>query len=414
MNTSSVNFSKDQARRFLLSHHELFPPRRLEGKAGILSYFSRVGCIQFDPVNIVGRNPQLIFQSRVKDFRVGMLEDLLYKDRLLLDGWDKFASVYRLEDHPNFNWHRERMRKEHDYPAGRVPPEITSSVLDAIRQKGALCSLDFEHQDKMDWFWGIPVRAERAALENLYGMGYLGIDHRSGSRRYFDLIEKLVPQEFLQAPNPLNSLEDYQRWHVLRRIGSLGLANPGSGEHWGGIIGVKSKRRQEIIEELQRGGLVQEVEVESQKRRKFFARSSDLERFQANPLDEHPNQASIIAPLDNLIWDRGAVKWIFDFNYIWEVYKPAQLRKYGHYTLPILFGDRFIARFEPALEKKKGVLKINGWWWEEGVTQNPGISEALIACFEDFLKFLGVGTLRLNESLPPQAELTFLDNLNVL
>lgn len=52
-----------------------------------------------------------------------------------------------------------------------------------------------------------------------------------------------------------------------------------------------------------------------------------------------------IAPLDNIIWDRKFVKEIFDFEYIWEVYKPEKLRQYGYYVLPILLGDKLIARF---------------------------------------------------------------------
>lgn len=54
-----------------------------------------------------------------------------------------------------------------------------------------------------------------------------------------------------------------------------------------------------------------------------------------NGIDVKP-QASFIAPLDNLLWDRKLIKEIFGFEYIWEVYKPVSERRYGYYVLPVL------------------------------------------------------------------------------
>ena len=103
----ALTLSNQQARRFLLAHHRLWPPYELEGKAGALAYVRRVGCIQFDPLNIVGRNPDLVLQSRVSNYRPALLEELLYQDRRLLDGWDKNMSIYAVEDWPCFRRRRE-------------------------------------------------------------------------------------------------------------------------------------------------------------------------------------------------------------------------------------------------------------------------------------------------------------------
>ena len=80
-----LTLTNQQARRFILAHQGLWPPCALEGKSGVLDYIRRVGCIQFDPLNIVGHNPELVLQSRISDFRPVMLQELLYKDRRLLD-----------------------------------------------------------------------------------------------------------------------------------------------------------------------------------------------------------------------------------------------------------------------------------------------------------------------------------------
>ena len=107
----SLTIDKTTARRFVFAHHHLWPPRQLKGKDGVRQYIQHVGAIQFDPINIVGRNPDLVLQSRVADFTLGILDELLYEDRLLLDGWDKMASIYSVGDWPYFARQRARMRQ---------------------------------------------------------------------------------------------------------------------------------------------------------------------------------------------------------------------------------------------------------------------------------------------------------------
>ena len=102
-----MQITRKQARRFLLGHQGLQPPHQYLGKPGILEYIRRVGCIQYDPLNIVGHNPELVLQSRVAGFRPDMLKELLYEDRLLLDGWDKQMSIYCLADWPYLRRWRE-------------------------------------------------------------------------------------------------------------------------------------------------------------------------------------------------------------------------------------------------------------------------------------------------------------------
>jgi uncharacterized protein YcaQ len=94
----TMTLSKAQARRFLLAHHRLWPPRQLEGKMGVLDYVRHAGCIQFDPINVVGCNPDLVLQSRVVGYRAVLLDELLYQDRHLVDGYDKVASIYLTAD----------------------------------------------------------------------------------------------------------------------------------------------------------------------------------------------------------------------------------------------------------------------------------------------------------------------------
>src|SRR5512136_1978564 len=107
MDSVALHLTKAQARRFILTHQGLWPPSALQGKAGVLDFIRHVGSIQFDPLNIVGHNPELVLQARVADFRPAMLRELLYDERRLVDGWDKMVSIYAVEDWPYFVRQRE-------------------------------------------------------------------------------------------------------------------------------------------------------------------------------------------------------------------------------------------------------------------------------------------------------------------
>jgi len=113
-------------------------------------------------------------------------------------------------------------------------------------------------------------------------------------------------------------------------------------------------------------------------------------------------RAVIVAPLDNLLWDRRFVEQLFGFHYRWEVYKPVAERRFGYYVLPILYGDRFVARFEPGRDKKSGALMIKNWWWESGVTPSEGMLSALSCCFERFLSYLGTDDLQVDSKVVEQ------------
>ncbi len=393
-----IRIDLTSARRFALAHHHLWPPRQLKGKSGILQFIQHVGCIQFDPINLVGRNPDLVLQSRVIDYRPTMLDELLYQDRQLLDGWDKMASIYSLEDWAYFARQRQRMVAHHGAP-DTVVSQVADQVLSAIDQSGPLSSLDFKGEATTKWFWG-PTKAARAGLEGLYAMGVLGIHHRVNNRRYFERVEKLLPETLLALPDPNKDETAYQEWHILRRVRSLGLATPNAGEHWYGIIGVKSRQRQAILNRLAERGELVAIEVNGISGRTFYILTEDLPtlaRIQNRPAPQA--EAAFLGPLDNFLWNRKKNGWLFDFEYIWEVYKPKAQRKYGYYVLPVIYGDRFVARCDPAFDKKTRHLTLNNWWWETSIEPGQAMQSALETALGDFIRYLDAESFSLGETL---------------
>lgn len=403
---TSITLTKRDACRFLLTHQRLRPPYECEGKAGILDFIRHVGCIQFDPLDIVGHNPELVLQSRVSGFRPAMLQELLYKDRKLLDAWDKMMAIYCVEDWPYFYYRQReaaaRSRWRNADPVKAVSPKI----LKAIEERGPLSSIDLEHDQKVDWSWG-PTRVAKVALDNMYYLGKLIIHSKVHTRKVYDLASRHIPGEILTAPDPHITQEEYHDWHVLRRIGSVGLLwNTHS--VWHGIYGTGSSQRLDTLTRLVEQGKAVEVRVEDVKKT-LYMRIQDIPELDSiRGLGSLVSRAAILAPLDNLLWDRDLVKQLFDFDYTWEVYKPVAERKYGYYVLPVLYGDRFIARFEPGRNKKSGALIIKNWWWESGVEPSAEMKTALCDCFERFLGYLGTTMIEVKKAIVKREGLDWL------
>ena len=121
----------------------------------------------------------------------------------------------------------------------------------------------------------------------------------------------------------------------------------------------------------------------------FYYRSEDASLMDSilNGSADLKPRMSFIAPLDPLMWDKALILALFDYQYAWEIYTPAVKRKYGYYTLPILFGDRFVGRIEAVPDRKNGVLEVKGLWWEPGIRQTKKLNKALEQTLLRFARF---------------------------
>ncbi len=383
----TITMTAAEARQLILTHQGLWPPRQLENPDDILAFIRRVGCIQFDPIQITLRNADLVLQSRVNQYHPGILENLLYTERRLWDGWDKMAAIYPVEDWPFFSRQRQAMEKSFDIGQNEAM-QAAPFILEQLKERGPLSSLELETTGSIPWMWGNFVRLERACLEALFARGEIAIHRRVSARRYFDLVERLLPAEILTTPDPNPCLENYQDWHVHRRIGGIGLVRPGGADSWLGIRETKSPERKQTLLRLVDQGKITPIAIEGIKNEVFFAQADTLADQPAeNPAVEP--RAALIAPLDNLIWDRELVRMIFNFDYTWEVYKPAEKRQYGYYVLPILYGDQFAARCELSLDRKNFILQVKGWWWEPNIQPDGRMITAIQDCIDAFKNACG-------------------------
>lgn len=397
--SSPIKLTNQQARRFYLAQHALWPPRRLKGKQGILDLLSsRLGCIQFDSINVTGRNADLMLQSRVHNYYPGILEEMLYTDRSLIDGWDKVAAIFPIQDWPYFFRRRDYMRIYHQKRLEHAA-DVLPKMVEAVRESGPTSSLDFKDEPKVDWYWG-ETKLARAALEALYKQGRLVVHHRVNTRRYFDLAERLVPGELVEKPDPFNDEKEYHDWHVLRRLGGMGLASARAGEHWLGIVEQKAPARRASLQRLVDSGQALEVLVEDMENETLYMRAEDKPLLEEVTSQRAPKaQAAFITPLDNMMWQRKLIAMLFNFDYVWEVYKPKKLRQWGYYVLPVLYGDRLIARIDPFLDRNTNTLQVKGFWWEADVEANDAMIKAIQVCLKDFMRFLDADDLLVEGNL---------------
>ena len=388
-----ITMTREQARRFILSKQGLLGQYRFAGKEGAYRYIRRAGCIQYDPVDVCGKNAELTLQSRVHGFTKKMLADLLYKDRLLVDYTDKELSVWPSEDWPYFSAYRERSRT---HGAGFPGiPELEEQAVAFIRENGPVSSDTLPIRGKVFWHSSMhwsgnrhgTSPAARSVLEQLYTDGVLLIHHKSGSRKYYDLADKYFSRDLLEADNPCPDEMSFIKWRIRRRIGAVGMLWNRRSDAFLGIE-MTADQRDEAFEKLEADDVIRKTAVEGIRFPLYFL-TEDLplaEAVLADAVDRKP-RLEFLAPLDPMLWDRKLIEAVWDYRYSWEIYTPAQKRKFGYYVLPMVYGEKMAGRIEAAADRKAETLVIKNLWYEPGIRQTKKLNAAVDAAIRRLAKF---------------------------
>jgi uncharacterized protein len=391
------HLSADHARRFLVRRHLLDPPRSLPAEpASVLRVMDRIGSLQFDPLEVPGaRNHDLVLHARIDGYRREWADHWLYGplgERRLVELYNKMLSIVPMDELPYYrlSWTRGAVNyaeflTEHAGLADRIRTHI--------RDEGPVSTAAFRDVDhRIQWWWDndetTSTKAARAVMEAMFVAGELGISRREGSRRYYDLTDRLVPADLLTRHAP--EAEQLRHRLISRHRGVGLMAESGAAELvWG--AGTAPERRQMTAELIDDGTLIP-VRVEGLKEtRHVFADELPILEASARPDPDRAPGVSFLAPLGPMMWDRRLIRDLFGFAYIWEVYVPQPKRRHGYYVLPILFGDRFVGRIEPRYERATKTLRILGVWFEEGFRpmEEPHFVPALTEAVQAFRSFVG-------------------------
>ena len=360
----------------------------------MLEVFRKFGSIQFDPIAVAGRNHDLVLHARVAGYEPAWC-DVLYERREIFEATNKALSLVPASEVPWFRLGYGRKGPRFHAAILAENAAVADRVLARIRAEGPLSALDFEpeHGAPKDWF-GMPENVVRAVFEAYTVTGVLGLARREGHLRYYDLLERLLPAGLLAHEVPVreqlrHKLLSRYRAHGLLGAGGAGgtfdrIANPESAPGRPG--------RNELRRELVELGVLVPVEVEGV-RGKRFVLAEELALLQAPP--EPVPSVAFVAPFDSLLWDNSLIENLFDFEYVWEGFFPPAKRRWGWYVLPVSFGDRFVGRIEPRIDRDRARVEVLDVWWEDGFAPRraDGFVDAMRDALRAYLHFAGADHL---------------------
>ena len=404
-----LRVARDAVIRFLLdAQHLAHGGARGSGTAatpaGVLREIRHLECVQIDPVSVVERNQHLVLAARLRGYLPRTLGELLRRRRLF-EYWANAACVVPIEDYPIFEGTRRRYR-------ARLAADLTAlrsvvrRIFADIDARGPLTARAFvsDHRVRGAWDLGDPkTKATSHALSLLLKTGDILVVKREGLERYFDLPERAVPAALMRQARAISAdnadtlmLEKYLRAYRLFDAGDPRF----------GWRRTTAAARRGILQRYVRAGAVVPLLIDGVGRQ-YFVRAQDVDDLQRHeraagsqtaPGDDA--RVRFLAPLDNLLWRRSRLKDLFRFEYTWEVYLPPRKRRYGHYAMPILFGDRLIGRLDPHLDREERRLVIRLLHLEPQVRPTGQLRRALRAALESFARFHGAAGLDIGRTVP--------------
>ena len=384
-----AELSLTQVRRAAL-HCQLLDGRARLGRGlGALDRLvEQLGYIQIDTISVVERAHHHTAWARLPAARAGWLERLL-EARRVFEYWGHAASYLPSSD---YRFYLPAMRRYRENPHAwaaeqqRRHKKTIAAVRERIRQDGPLTAQDFETPDGSRgpwWDW----KPAKAALEVLFWQGELMIAGRRGFQRVYDLTERVLPPG---TDTTMPSRDEWARFLVTRALNAYGVAREYD-------IRFHIKADQHLVNEGIRAmladGTVVEVAVEGEGRMKYYALADRLDGL-ASLRAVNP-RLHILSPFDNLVIQRDRMRRLFGFDYTIECYTPPEKRRYGYFSLPLVWGERFAGRLDAKAERAAGVLNVRGMWLEDSFVPDVAFVHAVGDRLKQFAGFNGCNAIRI-------------------
>ncbi len=399
-----MKISLATARQVVLRAHGLdggwtLPPSK-EGAAQIIE---RLGYVQIDTIHIIQRAHHHTLWARFPQYAPEMLDELLAQDRRVFEWWTHAMAYIPMRD---YRFYAPRMGKQALW--GRQLEwlveyaDMIAHVKERIRAEGPLGAADFEHPKNTTngwWDW----KPAKQALEILASMGELMVTQRRNFQRIFDLTERVLPPDVDTTP-PTD--EERQRFIVRFALNTGGVLRAHEVQ-WS-----RRKAAPAALQAMVDDGEVMAFEVEGLNDEPCYAFTDVIEAVAQSPNDEP--HLHILSPFDNLIIDRRWLKAFFDgFEYTIECYVPETKRKYGYFVLPILWGDRFVARLDSKADRKPKTFIIKRLLFEPDFDEYEAVLPALVEKLRAFAAFNGCDNFAVEDVQPEKAKAPLLQRLAV-
>ena len=353
--------TKRQARRIAVRAQLLDAPR----PADLLDVVQRLAMLQVDPTAALAPNADLVAWSRLGSaYHPEQLTQALEQERTLFEHnalirpmSDAGLYLAGAADQPSYERSRVWLRENDRF--GR-------DVLELLRASGPLTSREIPDTAAVPWAstgW-TNNRNVTQMLEFLMGRGEVAISGRVGRERIWDLAERVYPSDAVVPP-----LEEAERLKNERRLSALGIA--------------RAKATKMPVEPIDVGEAGEPALVEGVKG-----------EWRVDPAalgQEFEGRTALLSPFDRLVHDRARAQELFDFEYVLEMYKPAAVRRWGYFALPVLHGDRLVGKVDALADRKASVLRVNAI--HEDVKFSRAVARGVQAELEDLAAWLGLDTI---------------------
>jgi uncharacterized protein YcaQ len=372
--TETVTLAVAEAARLALARGGLLkkewtnlPRGRSTSRRDAYDVIRRFGYLQLDTVSVAGaRSHGIVLHSRLSGLDAEIPETLLRPGAPLFEYWGHEASWIPVELYPVFGFRRRQFRT-HPWWGDLVGenPKVAASILERIRKDGPLHSSELEGRASSGW-WTLSVA--KKVVSALWSDGTLAVRERKRFQRTYDLAEHVIPEKWRRdEPSVTESLKallrkalDGHGWATPRTLASTWRLR-------------KTPELSRSLDELEEAGEVVRCDVVSPdgRRTRGLVRPLDLELAgRLRRLHPSTEDAVLLSPFDPLLWDRARVKLLFGFDQVLEIFKPKPARRYGYYCLPVLAGDRLVARCDVKAERARGILDALSIHLETGVPRS--------------------------------------------
>jgi uncharacterized protein YcaQ len=402
----------ETARRFILGKQGLWPGRRWRGLQGAEQAMRAMEYLQLDPLQIIARSQDIALHSRVLDYTPGLWEQPAYQQRKFFD-WGGWLAVRPMDELPHW---RVVMRRERDGDYGdsrirklaRDHADAIAEMRGILQERGVVSNRDLEMgtRTRTESYRG---RKDSAlAFYYLWRTGEVMTHHREHFERAYALTEMVAPGHLIHESDEA----EVDRFLIKKEISFSGLSRLKRVADSFHGRGEPDRAAAKMLGEMLADGEIIEVQVEGWKKLHYALGSDAMTLGELSsgrvpeawtPLETNTTEEVVfLAPLDP-VSARGRAKDLFGFDYVWEVYKPEGQRKFGYYTLPVLWGDRLVARFDSKLDRTANRFVILGLWLEDqALGKDEAFAQALVRGFARFVAFLGASKLDANVIREPR------------
>lgn len=365
----------------------------------------QVGAVQIDTLQMVQRSQYLTLWSRFGTYNTAEFDRLMYdhEHRRLFEYWWHEACIVPLSEYryrlPKMNFYKNGGSKWNaDFLAHEETPALMEKILASIQENGGVRSADFDHNGQRGSSWWGWKPAKRA-LEHLYNTGDLMISRRKGFQRVYDLRERVLP-EWVDTTAPS---EDETNRHLLDiSLKAQGVCQPMQTADY---TYMKRSIARPHIQALIDDGTFVEIQgvLQDGKQQTLVVHRDNLDALQQIADGEiRAEHTTFLSPFDSLWWAKDRDQQFWNFRQVLEAYKPAPIREWGYFCLPILHKNRLVGRFDPKLERKKGELVLRALYLEPGIEPEDELVAGVAEAMRDFLNFHHAKALVLEASSPKE------------